>query len=314
MNARLLLGGLKSYLPFASAGYKGTGGSVTGAYCYAVWLRHLTLIARYLRARPVLRTVVELGPGDSVGLGLAALLSGSETYVGLDVLEHASRQTNLRVLDELVRLYRSRAPIPDEKSFPRLFPRAGSHDFPSALFDESVLSQRLAEPYVAELRDALRRGSASDGPIQYRCPWNARSVAPGSADLVISQVALQDMDHTPSRDDLSANIHAMAEWLRPGGVMSHQVDFSCPGSQPWNHHWAYPDLAWRIVRGRRPYYVNRVSLSGCTALFEEAGCTVVGVEPVERAGLNAANVAAPFRKLPQRDFSTAAALLVAVKR
>jgi len=315
MNARLLLGGIKSYLPSPGAGYKGTGGTVTGAYCYAVWLRHLTLIARYLGGAAVPRgTVVELGPGDSIGLGLAAILSGSETYVGLDVLEHASNETNLRVLDELVALYRRRAAIADEKSFPRLFPRASSNDFPAALFNESVLSDRLSDVQVARLRDTLRHSSSSTGSIQYRCPWNHRSVDPCSADLIISQVALEYMDHTESRDDLRANIRAMANWLRPGGVMSHQVDFTSPGGQPWNHHWAYGDLAWRIMRGRRPCYENRVSLSRYVALFEEAGCEVIGVERVEQLGLQAEHVAPRFRKLPASDFSTSAALIVAIKR
>jgi len=172
----------------------------------------------------------------------------------------------------------------------------------------------LSDVQVARLRDTLRHSSSSTGSIQYRCPWNHRSVDPCSADLIISQVALEYMDHTESRDDLRANIRAMANWLRPGGVMSHQVDFSGPGGQPWNHHWAYGDLAWRIVRGRRPCYENRVSLSRYVALFEEAGCEVIGVERVEQLGLQPAHVAPRFRKLPESDFSTAAALIVAIKR
>ena len=56
---------------------KGTGGSISASYCYSVWLRHLVTTAGCgLNCNP--RTVAELGPGDSLGVGLAALLSGAE--------------------------------------------------------------------------------------------------------------------------------------------------------------------------------------------------------------------------------------------
>src|SRR5689334_16590122 len=153
INTRLLLGGLKSYLPVPS-NYKGTGGSVTGAYCYSVWLRHMTLIARHVPGfRP--RVVVELGPGDSIGLGLAALLSASDCYYGLDVVEHANSATNLRVLDELVELFRKREPIPGDEQFPRLNPRLGTYAFPTDLFNEIELERRLAPAHVEKLRQAL---------------------------------------------------------------------------------------------------------------------------------------------------------------
>jgi hypothetical protein len=313
MNPRLILGGLKSYLPVPAAKYKGTGGTVTGLYCYSVWLRHLTLIARHVGAfQP--RAMVELGPGDSIGLGLAALLTGVESYVGLDVLEHASPRTNVRVLDELVELFRRHAPIPDEHAFPLLHPRLHSYDFPERLLDERRLAERTSFQNVAALRTAVRQLGNDGTPIQYRCPWSPSSVEASTVDLVVTQVALQDMDHADARDDLRANLAAMARWLKRGGVMSHQIDFSCPGGDPWNHHWAYGDVAWTVVRGRRPYYVNRVPLSEYMALCEEVGCAVVGVERVIRDGLTSAQVAPPFRQLPEQDFHTAAALLIAVKR
>ena len=71
-----MLGGLKSYFPVLHAGYKGAVGHTTGAYCYSVWLRHLTIITKAVpNFAP--KVVVELGPGDSLGLGCAALLSGA---------------------------------------------------------------------------------------------------------------------------------------------------------------------------------------------------------------------------------------------
>jgi hypothetical protein len=313
MSTRLLLGGLKSYLPLPAAKFKGTGGSVSGAYCYTVWLRHLSAIAHHLRHAVHPRTVVELGPGDSIGLGLAALLTGADRYIGLDVLAHASIETNLRVLDELVDLFRSRAPLPGDDEFPRLHPRLSSYAFPRHLVDEAVLTQRLSDAGVASLRAAIADADPSDDSISYLCPWTTTSVEPGTADLVVSQVALQDMDHEPTRDDLSTNIRAMATWLRPGGVMSHQVDFSCPGVEHWNQHWSFSELTWTIVRGKRPYYVNRVPLSEYVTLFERAGCRVVGIEPFTRSGLARTQTTPRYRNLPDEDFRTTAALFVVVK-
>ena len=61
----------------------GTGGTNHARYCYAVWLRHLVALAEVgLPTDP--DVVVELGPGDTVGVGIMALLSGAREYVALD--------------------------------------------------------------------------------------------------------------------------------------------------------------------------------------------------------------------------------------
>jgi hypothetical protein len=232
----------------------------------------------------------------------------------LDVLEHATTDTNLRVLDELIELFRRRAPIPAEESFPLLYPRLESYEFPHALIDEKLLDERLSSCYLDSLRKSIREPNQLDGPIRYRCPWNAGSVPASGADLVFSQVALQDMDNTQRRDDLATNIHLLSGWLRPGGVMSHQIDFSCPGGTPWNHHWAYSDQAWKLIRGRRPYYVNRATLSDYVRLFESSGCDVVGVERRSLAGLGRGALQPRFAQLPEVDLETPDACVIAIKR
>ena len=118
----------------------------------------------------------------------------------------------------------------------------------------------------------------------------------------------------PGRDALRDTFIAMARWLKPGGVMSHQIDFSCPAGHVWNHHWAFGDLTWTIIRGKRPYYVNRAPQSEYVKLAQEVGMDVVGVDPIPRDGLTRAESAARFKNLPEDDFHSAGALLIAVKR
>ncbi len=73
-------------------------------YCYATWLHHLVCADRQgLNNCP--EAVAEIGPGSSLGVGLAALISGSHKYYALDDVQHATRGTNLKVFDELVRLF-----------------------------------------------------------------------------------------------------------------------------------------------------------------------------------------------------------------
>jgi hypothetical protein len=195
-----------------------------------------------------------------------------------------------------------------------MYPRLALYDFPFRLFAESELNARLAATNVERLRREIRNMDAGTGAIAYRAPWNSSSVPPASADLVISQVALQDMSRGPGRDELAANLASMARWLKPDGIMSHQIDFSCPGGAPWNHHWTYGDFTWRVICGRRPYYVNRTPLSEYVSMIENEGCEVIGVQPVAQQGLRRAQATARFQRLPDSDFNTSAALIVARRR
>ena len=54
-----------------------SGGANTSRYCYSVWLRHL-ITAPYRYGFKITRARIgELGPGDSIGIRLAALLTAA---------------------------------------------------------------------------------------------------------------------------------------------------------------------------------------------------------------------------------------------
>ena len=322
---RLVYGALKSYLPIDYTSW-GTGGTTSAHYCYSVWLRHLVSLrnAGLIGPDHLPRTIVELGPGDSIGTGIAALLSGCERYIALDVLPFAQRGSTLRIFQELVAMFAGRAEIPDA-DFPGLHPRVTTSAFPSDILTEDRLALALAPHRLEALERSLTSvfepggqqpaGSPGSTSVRYVCPWQPTSIEPETADLVLSQAVLQDMESSSSgRGDLEAGLAAMAQWLRPGGVMSHQIDFSHPLGREWNAHWRLGDTTWRLIRGRRPYYYNRLPLSGYQQSFARAGFRMVATIPVHGTPAAPREALAPrFRDLPAADLVTSSAYLVAVR-
>ena len=70
-----LVKGMLTYVPLVNTWRSrrgSTGGSNGARYCYAVWLRHFVTLSQHgFQVNGA--TVGELGPGDSIGTGLAAL-------------------------------------------------------------------------------------------------------------------------------------------------------------------------------------------------------------------------------------------------
>jgi hypothetical protein len=285
---------------------RGTGGSTSARYCYSVWLRHLVLNARVNPSLQI-RCVAELGPGDSIGIGLAALLSGADRYFALDALPHAKAAHNLVVFDELIELFRARAAIPGDDEFPAVLPRLDDYSFPAQLLSPERLERALAPQRLQRIRDDIAR---LQGSVSYLPRWYERGqIAEGSVDLILSQAVLEHVDA------MEGAYEAMFSWLSPGGFMSHQIDFKCHStSQHWNGHLAYSELTWSLMRGRLPYFLNRRVLAEHLAAASAVGFGDIVVRRAERDdGLPLAALAPRFRAIAAADVRTAGAFLQAAK-
>ena len=132
---------------------KGMAASIR--YCYATWLHHL-VHARKRGLNDIPEVVVELGPGSSLGVGLAALICGSSKYYALDIVEHAQSDGNLRIFDELVDLFQRRERIPDGNEFPRLKGWLDTFDFPAHVLDETRLHKALEPKRLERIRESIK--------------------------------------------------------------------------------------------------------------------------------------------------------------
>jgi SAM-dependent methyltransferase len=304
--AFILKGALTFILP-RRAYSRQSGGSHSARYCYSVFMRHLVRLNKTVGFR-VPHTVAELGPGDSIGMGLCALLCGSERYIGLDVVPFADLSGNAAVLAELVDLFKARAPIPDDTEFPRVKPKLDDYAFPHDILSDEVLAETLSNERIAALHAQVMAGS---GPqLGYVAPWDsAAHVETGSVDWIFSQAVLEHVD------DLDGAYGAFAAWLKPDGVMSHQIDFKCHNmANVWNGHWAAPRWLWRIVRGKRPYLLNCEPLPAHLSRLQAHGFTVALIErAVQTDGLGRERLPELYQGLSDEDLTTAGAFIVARK-
>jgi SAM-dependent methyltransferase len=308
MYLRPILGGIKNKVLGPAKVRKHVGAGHSARYCYSVWLRHLVYLHR-AGFRGIPDTVAELGPGDSLGVGLAALLTGSRRYYACDVERVAAGPWNLTLLDELVELLQHRAPIPDQSEFPLVNPVLDGYEFPSAVLSDAHLNGVLSPTRVAEIREALIKPDGS-GPteIRYQVPWVDREHIQGATvDVVISQAVLEHVD------DLDSCYSAMAAWLKPGGYASHQVDFSSHDLAPeWNGHWSCSQRVWNLVRTGLPYLLNRAPCSEHEERMAKNGLTLATRIPrVRYDGLKRNQIRPEFQSFTDDDLITASAYLLA---
>lgn len=287
----------------------GTGGTDQARYCYSVWLRHLKSADAYgLDCAPT--AVAELGPGDSLGIGLAAILSGTERYYAFDVVAHASAERNLAIVDELVELFRARSAVPDHSEYPKVSPTLNDYRFPGHVLTEERLHRALHPQRLARIRESLRNCASDHSLIQYRAPWSTRgAVEHQSLDMVFSQAALEHVD------DLAEVYQAMYLWLKPGAYVSHQIDFKCHDfANEWNGHWTYSDLMWKLVRGKDTWLINRQPYSAHVDLMQRCGFRLV-CEQLTRSPSNVTRqqLARRFQFVTDDDLTTTDAFVLALK-
>lgn len=273
MNVKPIVKGFLTFIPGVRGilPKRGTGGTNSAAYCYEVWLKHLTLLwENGMRSMP--NTIAELGPGDSIGVGIAAMLSGINNYCALDVVEYANRDFNVSIFEEIVALFKMRAARP-ALGWPDYDVYLDKGLFPSHILTRDVLAASLSEERIALIRDALVNPKSQNNgvSIKYMAPWSDMNlIQKETINVILSHSTLEHVV------DLKSTYQAFYLWLKQGGMMSHQIDFSSHGlSKKWNGHWACSEPLWKIILGKRSYLINRQPCSVHIELARNNGFEII---------------------------------------
>jgi len=254
------------------------------------------------------KVVAELGPGDSFGMGLAALLCGAQKYYAFDVVEFSQTERNLKILDEIIDLFNRRADIPDNNEFPKVKPYLESYEFPKYILTDGRLDRALAQERINSIKKALQNSGEEQGGIKisYFVPWyDKKLVEPGTVDMIFSQAVMEHVDNLPYA------YKSMYDWLRPGGFMSHQIDFKCHGTAyKWSGHWAYSDRVWQLIIGKGSYLLNREPYSTHIRFIKENNFKIVCDKRVKNdRGISRGELAPRFKNFSDEDLLISGTLI-----
>jgi hypothetical protein len=255
------------------------------------------------------RVLAELGPGDSLGIGLAALLSGVERYHAFDIVRYSNSESNLTIFDDLVQLFQKRAGRPS-LGWPDYDRFLDDKLFPSDILTDQHLEGMLSPERIERIRRSIIDPDARDSMITYVVPWSSEGmVGHGTVDAVISHAVLEHIE------DLDTTYRALAQWLGPGGMMSHQAGLDSHGITPeWNGYWAIPEPLWKVIMGRRPYLLNRQPCSVHLHLLQEQGFEIVHLMKKHRKdGIDRSKLARKWRGLSDDDLTCSNVYLIAKK-
>jgi len=309
-----IINGLLSYTPLHKYKSRGTGGTNSARYCYSVWLRHLSLAFEH-GFTTVPKVVAELGPGDSLGIGLAALISGADKLYALDVVKYSNIKINMEIFKELVELFKARKNIPDDLEFPEIRPLLKSYKFPDHILPEEYINTRLNPGRIRCLEESLIRCESDpvcNGKylIKYVVPWDDPTIIDEeSIDMIYSQAVMEHVE------ELKDTYHCLYLWLRQSGLMSHQVDFKCHESADfWNGHWAYADFIWKLIKGKKTYYINRLPFSHHITTQKKIGFKIINsIREPNYEGIQRKHVTQKFKNFTDIDLVTCTAHILSTK-
>ncbi|MDY0027374.1 MAG: class I SAM-dependent methyltransferase, partial [Lentimicrobium sp.] len=201
--------------------------------------------------------------------------------------------------------------IPGNGEFPLLKPVLEDHSFPHNILTDQLLKEAMSPERLQMIRKELQSPTSHRNEfIQYKVPWHGEDViVPYAIDFIFSHVVLQHID------EIEEAAVTMDHWLKPGGFVSHIIDYRSLGyTKAWNGHWTIPDWEWKIMVGGRKFSVNRNPHSYYIDLFKKNQLKLLYVSKDTLPNdLSRNNLAQKFRNISDDDLSTTVGYFVGQK-
>ena len=161
---------------------------------------------------------LEIAPGENFSGPIAAVILGASKGIGIDAFDYTKFDYNLLIAEDLF----AKIPLSNAKQINILRDlNVFSKDTPSSLFS-------------------------------YYAPYLSSDISKNSVDIIMS---LSTMEHVLKPEQLYKNCF---DWLKPGGIMIHKIDFSSHGmTRDWFGHHFLPEIIFKMMNGKKPSRINK---------------------------------------------------------
>lgn len=212
-------------------------------FCYTLWLSILVFLKENgIQAN--FKEIGEIGSGGSLGVGICALLSGCDKYTALEVDAIFNTDQNLKLLDEIILLFRNKTRISNKYS--QLNLKITNYEYP----ENSIQPLFLQENRITEIKNEIINGFRNSNRITIVTNWELKPSL--NLDFIFSRAVIE---HVKAPDIVYKGI---SNHLKKSAFMFHDIEFHSHGiTTTKNGHNAIPDYIWTIIFGKRSYFLNR---------------------------------------------------------
>lgn len=244
-------------------------------------------------------TLSEIGTGSHLGICFCALFSGVTKYQGFDQFRHVDLSDQLALLNDIHSMFVNKQPALNDLN-------QLAFEFPEHIISDAILNKTLKEDFKTSIEAEISRLSSGldSNLIKYAAPYSqGHNEFFDTTDLLMSTATLE---HVEDVNDTYRFFHSI---LRPGGHMSHSIDFRNHGYRKlwngkdlWNSHWLLNEEEWKTVTKGAEYSINRLPASAHLRAMAEASFEIIFVQRrIYENELNWRDLTRQFRWLSSND-------------
>lgn len=226
-------------------------------FAYSLWFSMLVLINEK-KIGVNYSKIGEVGNGGSLGVAFCALLSGAKEYCSLEIRTYIDFNEQKKLLHDVYQLLKEKTPI---TRYANLNISIENANLPDNLIKTTPIEQ---EKIYNELLLDLNKQLINSKYIKLITDWEHHESL--NLSFIFSRAV---MEHTNNPAQVYS---AIANHLKSGEYILHDIEFHSHGlTKTLTGHYEIPEVLWKIITGKRQFFLNRFKLNDHNTAVQDAG-------------------------------------------